>query len=89
MGTYWFHSDRRYQILIAWRIIGSYMYPIFRRYPPLHLQCSRRSGKSTLSEFLSHVAWNPTDPSHALRSPPLFRLIEACRPTLIVDVDYP
>ncbi|MDI6813886.1 MAG: hypothetical protein QMD10_10145 [Desulfitobacteriaceae bacterium] len=83
---YWFHSDKRYHIFIACWIIGSYMYVIFGRYPPLHLQGPRESGKSTLIDFLSHVAWNPTDPVCALRSAGLFRTIELNRPTYLVDI---
>ena len=85
-GGYWYHSDQRWHLAVTCWIIGTYMFPVFDVYPPLHLQGERESGKTTLLMLLSRLAWNPTPLEAALREANLFRTIEGSRPTYLIDV---
>lgn len=88
---YLYTQDPRHQTLIACWIIGTYLFPMFYKYPYLVFRGARRTGKSTALALISQCAFNVpkkgklVTPSEAS----LFRLVEACRPTQVIDeADY-
>ncbi len=88
---YLYTRDTRYQTLITCWIIGTYLFPMFYKYPYLEFRGARRTGKSTALALISQSAFNVpkkgklVTPSEAS----LFRLVEACRPTQVIDeADY-
>ena len=83
---YWYHEDPRQHILVICWAIGTHLYPLFTHYPILHFQGERESGKSTIQLLLSTLVRCPTGRNVSLREAPLFRTIEALRPTFLIDV---
>jgi len=86
IAYYWWHQDERWYITVACWVIGTYCYPMFTHFPILHLQGERESGKTTLENLLYELVRDPTPRGIAMREAPLFRTIEALRPTILADV---
>jgi hypothetical protein len=83
---YYWASDRRwYNAIVCW-ILGTYVHPIFTYYPILNAQGLRETGKTTLLDLVRSLAWNSTARETALREAGLFRSIQDCRPTYVLDV---
>jgi hypothetical protein len=75
-----------YSILSTW-IIGTYLFPIFRTYPFLHIKGVKGSGKSQLENFLKQICFNAqkTRPS----MPALVDTVDSLRGTYLIDqADY-
>lgn len=75
-----------YSILSAW-IIGTYIFPIFKAYPFLHIKGVKGSGKSQLENFLRQICFNArkTRPS----MPALVDTVDSLRGTYLIDqADY-
>jgi len=85
ISYYWWHSYQWRYVVTLWAI-GTYFHPIFSFYPLLILQGQRETGKSTLSDILSKICWNPTGRETAVREADLFRTIEGTRGTYICDI---
>jgi len=83
---YFYHSDQRWHLAISCFAIVTYYHRLFPILGPLVFQGPRGSGKSTIGTFLRGVCWNPTSLQAGLRSAPLFRSIEASRPTFFADL---
>jgi len=83
---YFFHSDPRWHLAIACFVIVTYHHRLFSILAHLVFQGPRGSGKTTIGLFMKTICWNPTGLQAGLRSAPLFRSIEASRPTLFVDL---
>jgi hypothetical protein len=76
-------DDETYAFLTTW-IIGTYMFPAFNAFPYIHFNGPRATGKTTSLEVLWKLCFNgQLTPS--VTPAAQFRLIEACRPTLLID----
>jgi len=83
---YWYHSQPEvYTLVVCW-VLGTYFYPIFTFYPVLNPQGARKTGKTTLLDFVYYTAWNPTGREVALREADLFRTIQDSRVTYLSDI---
>jgi hypothetical protein len=83
---YFYHSDQRWHLAICCYIIMTYHHRLFPILPHMVFQGPRESGKSTIGLFMKTLCWNPTNLQSGLRSAPLFRSIEASRPTFFADL---
>jgi len=83
---YFYHPDQRWHLAIACFVIITYHHRLFAILAHLVFQGPRGSGKTTMGLFLKSVCWNPTGLQAGLRSAPLFRSIEASRPTFFADL---
>jgi len=83
---YFYHSDTRVYLAIACFIIVTYYHRLFSILGHLVFQGIRGSGKSTIGLLLKTLCWNSTSLQAGLRSAPLFRSIEASRPTFFADM---
>lgn len=83
---YYWHSDKRWLVLITCWTIGTYFHTIFVFFPALCLQGERATGKTTLLEVLRKIAWNATGREVALREADLFRTIQDSRVTYLADI---
>lgn len=77
-------ADRNtYVFLTAW-IIGTYLYPMFNYYPYIHFTGTKNVGKSKTMKLMSCICFNGTM-SVSITPASQFRIIEAFRPTLLMD----
>jgi len=83
---YFYHSNQRFHLAIVCFVIVTYHHRLFPILAHLVFQGPRASGKTTIGLFLKAVCWNPTGLQAGLRSAPLFRSIEASRPTFFADL---
>ncbi|MEM2385831.1 MAG: bifunctional DNA primase/polymerase, partial [Candidatus Bathyarchaeia archaeon] len=83
---YWYHSQPEVYTLISCWIIATYFHPMFAFFPVLNVQGGRKTGKSTLLDFIFYTSWNPTGRETALREADLFRTIQDGRVTYIADI---
>ena len=83
---YFYHSDQRWHLAISCFAVVTYYHRLFHTLGILVFQGPRGSGKSTIGTFMRSVCWNPTSLQAGLRSAPLFRSIEASRPTFFADL---
>jgi len=83
---YFYHSDPRWHLASSCFVIATYLHRLFLFFPHLVFQGPRGSGKSTIALLLSMMCWNPTGLQAGLRSAPLFRSVEAGRPTFFADL---
>ncbi len=76
-------DDETYSFLTTW-IIGTYLFPVFDAFPYVHFNGPKGVGKTTSLEVLEKLCFNGLlTPSVSAAAQ--FRLIEACRPTLLID----
>ncbi|MFI5342137.1 MAG: hypothetical protein ACHQ7N_20155, partial [Candidatus Methylomirabilales bacterium] len=78
-----FDEDPPYAVCALWTL-GTYVFPILPSYPRLNLHGEKGSGKSKTLKLIAALAHNGLWRT-APRAAPLFRLIEALRPTLCLD----
>lgn len=70
--------------LLATWTLATYFHPLFRTFPRLVLVGEKGSGKSKVLTILGQTAWNALFLVD-VTPPTLFRLIEAYKPTLLLD----
>lgn len=78
-----FDEDLPYAVLALWTL-GTYFFPTLPSFPRLNLHGEKGSGKSKTLKLTGALAHNGLWRT-APRAAPLFRLIEALRPTLCLD----
>jgi len=83
---YFYHPNQRWHLAISCFVIVTYHHRLFPILAHLVFQGLRGSGKTTIGLFLKSVCWNPTGLQTGLRSAPLFRSVEASRPTFFADL---
>jgi hypothetical protein len=78
--------DRKvmYDVLACW-IVGTYLFPMFSCFPYLILVGAKKSGKSTVLDFLSLICWNATKKMACPSESSLFRLVQCAKPTQLID----
>jgi len=76
-------DDETYSFLTTW-IIGTYLFPVFNVFPYIHFNGSKGVGKTTSLEVLAELCFNGLL-TPGITSAAQFRLISACRPTLLID----
>lgn len=78
-----FPDEQTANFVTIW-IIGTHFFPLFAAYPYLHIWGIKRVGKSKLLHFTSLLAFN-TAFSNNLTTATIFRLIDECMATLLMD----
>jgi len=78
-----FSEDETYDFFAVWDI-GTYFHPMFYSYPYVHIHGLSGTGKTKNLEIGSLICFNALK-SGNMRESPLFRAIEAWRPTLFID----
>jgi len=79
----YFYEELYYDLISLW-IIGTYLQPIWDTYPYLDITGFMRSGKTTLCRFIEVTAFNSIL-SASITAPALFRVVQSCKSTLIID----
>ncbi len=76
-------DNETYAFLTTW-IIGTYMFPVFQVFPYVHFNGPKGVGKTTSLEVLAKLCFN-AQLTPSVSAAAQFRLIQACRPTLLID----
>jgi hypothetical protein len=79
-----FDKKIMYDVLACW-IVGTYLFPMFACFPYLILVGAKKSGKSTVLDFLSLICWNATKRMACPSESSLFRLVQCAKPTQLID----
>jgi len=79
----WLKHPEDYHILTAF-VMGSYVHRIWMYFPYIWLHGNKASGKSTILEILQAISWQGQRASN-ISPAALFRLVDALRPTLLID----
>lgn len=79
----WLKHDEDYHILTAFTL-GTYVHRLWMYFPYLWLHGNKASGKSTILEMLQALSFQGERASN-ISPAALFRLVDALRPTLLID----
>ena len=71
------------EVLTVWSI-GTYLFPIFESFPYVFLNGDKGSGKSKTLSIAAYLCFNAIS-SSSISTALLFRIIEACSPTILID----
>src|SRR3990167_1504697 len=78
-----FPKEEQSSLLALW-IIGTYIYPIFDKYPFLNILGTKNSGKTKLQDFLRYLCFN-AEKTDSISTSALFRLAESNMSTILID----
>lgn len=76
-------NEKLYTYIALW-VIGTYFFRIFRYYPYIHINAPKGSGKTTLMDVMSRLAFNART-VNSINGPGVYRWIEASGVTLFID----
>lgn len=79
----WYPDPGYYDFLALWTI-GTYWYYLFPTYPYVHLNGTKRSGKTLTLEIISELAFNAVMAA-SMSSAAAYRTVESCSATLLLD----
>ncbi len=74
-------EDNKFYALWA---IGTYFHQLFKSYPYIYLQGTKRSGKTTVIDVMSKICFNAIQAGNVTTSS-VFRIINSMRPTFLID----
>jgi len=81
---YYIDQDDDSRLFLSLWTFGTYFFPLFRSYPYVYLNGTKRCGKTTVLEVTEKIAFNAMR-TGSISASSIFRLIESVRPTLLID----